>query len=105
MTDLTTKEISLPADPKRKMRVYAAASGTTLGNLVASMVEMYATGGYGPDTPGIDITTIEDPGPQNTGRVKFKIDPDVWRAAAVRAAKEDTSISSVLRRASIALNR
>lgn len=103
MSTTITREISLPAEPKRKMRAHAAANGSNLGADVAAMVGAYADGRYGADTPGIDVTTVEDPGPQNTGRVKFKIDDDVWRRAAVRAAEEDTSIASVLRRASVAL--
>lgn len=105
MTNLTTKEISLPAEAKKKMRVHAASAGSTLGADVAELVAAYADGKYADDTPGIKIIDVVDPGPQDTGRVKFKVDPDVWRRAVVRAAEEDTSIASVLRRASIALTR
>lgn len=102
---LVTKEISLPAEPKRKMRAHAAAAGSSLAADVAAIVTRYADRGYQGADGEINIANVDDPGPQlSDGRVKFSIPESVWEQARIRTIMDETTIASVLRRAAIALN-
>lgn len=102
---LLVREVALPAEPKRKMRAAAAAAKSTLGADVAAIIAEYADHGYQGKDGGITLANVPDPGPQSTdGRVKFSIAESVWEAARVRTIMDETTISSVIRRAAIALN-
>ena len=103
-TDKLTRVLALPTEEKRKLRLRAASSGTTLANDVADLIRAYADGKYDGDEGRINIATVDDPGPQDTdGRVKFRIEEAVWDQARIRAIIDETTLASAIRRIAVAV--
>jgi hypothetical protein len=102
--DTLTREVAIPAQPKRKLRAQVTAERSTLSAAIAQIVADYAAGDYDGNEGRINIATVTDPGFSDTdGRVKFQIPESVWEQAKVRAVLDETSIVSVVRRAVVAL--
>lgn len=104
MSTTIYREVSIPREAKTKMRAHAAASKSTLGRDVAALIESYADGGLNGAEGAINIATTDDPGFKSSDvRVRLEIDESVWEQARMRTIMDETTISSVVRRAAVAL--
>ncbi|MET0725763.1 MAG: hypothetical protein ABWY36_05380 [Leifsonia sp.] len=98
------RDVKIPLSVKPRMRAAAAASKSTLGNDVAAIVTDYAEGRY-TDGTGIHIDDVADPGLQDTDvKVTMNIAESTWEAARTRAILDNTTLASVVRRATLALH-
>lgn len=97
-TTLARREAYIPVESRKKLRLIAAEDETTISDQIATLLEKYEKGEIEIDENEPELESDDPP-----VRVRFAIDADVWRRIRSRAFEEDTSVSSILRRAIAAL--
>lgn len=98
-----SRELGVPRSAKTKLRAMAAADKVTLGAKLADLVTSYAETGLTSAEALVDITDVEDPGFRDDDvRARLDIEESVWEQARVRTIMDETTLSSVIRRATIA---
>ena len=105
MTDTIRRELFVPAEAAKKLRANAAASGSTLSDDLGKLIERYADGGLQGAGGEIDIVNVADPGKSKSDKkVRINVPESIWEQARVRAIMDETTIASVVRRATLALS-
>lgn len=95
-TTLARREVYVPADARKVLKLRALEANTTLSTEVASLLAQYAVG-------KLKLTDEDGASESETVRIRFAIDADVWREVRRRTTDEDVTISSIVRRAIAAL--